>query len=187
MNSLFYQTNNTHPIINIMEKQEPKSLICIHMSCNYCGYVGDRICLQFINFNFGIKHCRNQLCSNKAKRDCADFLRENNVLFIDKDLIEKYDLNNKKYEIIRSNGDIDNNWEIYYSEVLNYSEFFKHNNEWHIKLMKYNENRDSAITKMVSVSSIDFPIELINKLNEYENYPNNEYVIYLDNNQLLLR
>jgi hypothetical protein len=183
-------TSNNHPKITIMEKQLPNSLVCIHMSCNYCGFIGESINLQFISFNFGIKHCKNRSCCAKAKRDCADFLKENNVLFIEKKLIEKYDLNNKKYEIIRSNGDIDNNWEIYYSEVLNYSEFFKRDNEWHIKLIKYDLDKfDSAITKNVPVSSINFPIELINKLNEYENYPNNEYVIYLNNsnNESLLR
>jgi hypothetical protein len=189
MLSFFNNTNNIQPNISIVEKQEPRPLVCIHMSCNYCGFIGDGINLQFINYHFGIKHCKNISCYEKAKRDCADFMKMNDSLLMEKNLIEKFDLLNKKFEVIRSNGDIDNNWEIFLSEILDYAEFFKHNNEWNIKLIKFNENRDSAITKMVPISSIDFPNELTEKLFEYENYPNNEYIIYLNdsNNELLVR
>lgn len=167
--------------IQIIDKQEPRALVCVHMSCEYCGFVGDGISLQFINYLFGIKHCRNQSCCNKAKRDCADYMRKYNLLLMNRDLIDSFGLINNKYEVIRSNGDIENNWKIYFSQILDYAEFQFFNDEWHIKLIKYDEDKiDSAITKFVPVSSINFNIELIEKLNQYKDYPNNEYVIYLE-------
>jgi hypothetical protein len=169
--------------IQIMETQEPSTLVCTHMSCYYCGFIGN-IDFQYINYYFGIKRCSNQSCQDKAKRDCATYMRKNNMLLMERELIAKFGLVDTKFSVTRSNGDIEYGWRISFSQILNYAEFMKWNDQWHIKVIKYDDSKiDSAIEKMVPVSSIHFSDELVQKLIDYEDYPDNNYII-VDNSEV---
>jgi hypothetical protein len=164
--------------LEIIDPQEPSGLTMTHLACYYCGYIGNDIRFQYINYYFGIKHCLNQSCCEKAKRDCANFMRKENRLLMEKKLIARFGLADTMFSVVRSNGKTENDWKIYFSLILNFAEFLKRNEQWYIKV--YKSENDLVTTKMVPVASIDYSDELIQKLIEHENYPNNDYIIVDD-------
>jgi len=154
----------------------PSNLVLIENKCFYCNCTKEIETYQ-VSYNKGILTCNEH--KDFCIRDINAYLHKNEIVLIHD--INKY-LEMKEFinvlgnniQVIRSNGDIDNNWKI--ATIINDSPatLGKIKNKWGITLTK------DAIQKNVRFS--DFLNEKL-KYSQIENFSNivNNLIILLDN------
>ncbi len=161
--------SNENPLRN--NALTPQRLVMVRNECFYCGHIED-VKQTMIEHLFGIRHCSHH--SILAYRDCKAYLHENKLVDInDIKNEEPYKrfvnvFKDKKFSIIRSNGNVDDGWQLKEDSFIDKAFLSCKDGYWYISLCKY-AGKD-IITKGFKIS--DFNDERLMKLNK-DIYPAN--------------
>jgi hypothetical protein len=158
--------------VQLKEHHVPHRLVCIQMLCPYtgCGNIKEDIGLECISFLFGIRCCKKH--RKVAQADCATWMRKNGMFHISEEFLKKMELKNRKFQVKRSNGNIEDNWIINTPEESFRSGILINTNKgtWSISML--GPERDISKTVELSELSLDWLEEYIDSI------PDDEYVLY---------